>query len=243
MSESLVPAPVHSLAPRFDYEGLDHLAARAAQDAANRIRQRMQASIIETGRDLLKIKEVLDHGQFGRWLKAEFNLTDRTARNFMNAAELADAKSEIVSVLPAATLYRLASPSTPDIARDNIIGRLEKGETVTAKDVTDEIGRRRDEQAEADRLTKIPPKKLKRMQLSREQRERKLEADRLERERQAEAETEAARQAIGILRDRLDGDRFKEFAELIERSSYRFEDEMRKELKALCAVRPEGEPQ
>jgi hypothetical protein len=40
-------------------------------------------------------------------------MTERTARNYMAAAELVS-KSETVSVLQPKTLYLLASPSTPE---------------------------------------------------------------------------------------------------------------------------------
>jgi hypothetical protein len=218
----------------FDYGALNHLSAKAARDAAERIRKRMKDGIVETGRELLHIKKLLlDHGQFGRWLEAEFGMTDRTARNYMAAAELVEAKSEIVSVLPAAILYKLASPSTPDIARDTIIERVEKGDIPSTKEVADEIAQRRHEKAEADRLARIPPAKLQRMRRSREQRERQREAERLEREQEERDRTEAAQQAVAILRDHLDGEVFKEFAKLFERSSYRFGDELRKELETL----------
>ena len=80
---------------------------------ADSIRQRMVRSIVETGRDLQKAKAKLPHGQFGNWLKTEFDMSPKTAENYMRAAELADTKSEIVSFLPAAVLYKLAAPSTP----------------------------------------------------------------------------------------------------------------------------------
>jgi hypothetical protein len=68
--------------------------------AAERIKARMKASVLETGRDLIAVKEQLEHGAFQEWLECEFGLTPRTAQNYMQAARVFGAKSEIVSHLP-----------------------------------------------------------------------------------------------------------------------------------------------
>jgi hypothetical protein len=155
----------------FDYTAVTEDTAEVLQSTALRIRDRMRESIVDTGRDLLRVKDMLEHGAFTSWLKAEFGMTDRTARNYMAAAELADAKSEIVSVLPATALYRLSAPSTPEATRADIITRLEKGETKSAEDIAEQAAYAREAEAQARRLAKVPPAKLKRMRLSKEQRE------------------------------------------------------------------------
>jgi len=78
------------------------LARRAAKD------------IVVIGQRLIEVKTVLDHGQFGPWLRTEFNWTDRTAQNFMRVARRF--KSETVSDLNigAKALYLLAADNTPD---------------------------------------------------------------------------------------------------------------------------------
>lgn len=119
----------------FDYSVLEAPAAEEARVAADRIRDRVKSSIIDIGRELMKVKACLDHGQFGQWLKAEFGWTDRTARNYMSAADLANSKSETVSVLPANALYRLASPGTPEDVQNEIVARLEKGEKLSVDQV------------------------------------------------------------------------------------------------------------
>lgn len=87
--------------------------------------------IIEIGQSLIEVKGRLEHGQFGAWLETEFEMTSRTARNFMNVAT--QFKSETVSDLRIATsaLYLLASPNTPDEARDAAIEAAQAGERVT----------------------------------------------------------------------------------------------------------------
>ena len=215
----------------FDYETLHADAAARLRSAALRIRERMQGSIFETGRDLIAIKDLLEHGAWGAWLKAEFGMTARSAQRYMNAAGLAS-KSDTVSVLPPTAIYKLASPSTPDIARDTIIDRLEKGEMVSMKEVTDEIDCRRREQAEADRLAKLSPKERERKKRQREKRQRESAASEAKWRKCEEEKRSAAQQAIAIARDRLDAESFKEFAILIQRSSgWRFADELHKALE------------
>jgi hypothetical protein len=227
-------ATTTTIAPTgFDYSALDAASAEKARSTAARIRSRSMHTIVETGRDLITIKAMLDHGAFGRWLDAEFGWTDRTAQNYMGAAGLAESKSEIVSLLPATTLYRLASPSTPDAIRDEIIARFEAGETISTKEISSQIAGARKQQAEAQRLARIPPEKLKRIKRSKEQREREHEQETLKWRKREQEERDAARQAVAFLRDRLPGDQFRHFVVLIERAgSSRFRTEIEKDLEA-----------
>ena len=110
----------------FDYSGLTAEHADAARSAAERIRARTSAAILDTGRDLIGIKTVLDHGQFERWLRAEFGMTPRTAQNYMRAATLVADKSETVSYLPAATVYEIAR--SPAAVQDQVLAGLASGE-------------------------------------------------------------------------------------------------------------------
>jgi hypothetical protein len=76
--------------PGFDYTPLAAKTANKVKEAADRIRQTVKRTIddiITVGNDLLEVKEVLPHGQFTPWLRAEFGWTERTARNFMAVAE------------------------------------------------------------------------------------------------------------------------------------------------------------
>jgi hypothetical protein len=93
--EGLVP-----FAQGFDYSLLEAQVAKQARSAADRIRERVKKTvedIIEVGNDLLAVKEALEHGHFGAWLRAEFGWTDRTARNFMAVAEQFGGKTETLS--------------------------------------------------------------------------------------------------------------------------------------------------
>src|ERR1051325_9428718 len=56
----------------FDYESVgDAAVAGGLREGALRIRERLSASVIEVGADLLKVKAQLGHGQFVAWVEAE----------------------------------------------------------------------------------------------------------------------------------------------------------------------------
>jgi len=126
------------IAQGFDYSALPADVASAARATADRIKDRHQrqiAAIIETGRDLLAIKERLGHGWFLAWLQAEFAWAERTARNYMLAAQQFPDKSAIIADLPLNEVYLLAAPSTPPSVRDAVVSRLEAGERVKPVEV------------------------------------------------------------------------------------------------------------
>jgi Protein of unknown function (DUF3102) len=54
-------------------------------------------AVIETGRDLVAIKEKMPHGDFQLWIDAEFQMSPRTAENYMNAAKFVEGKNATVA--------------------------------------------------------------------------------------------------------------------------------------------------
>src|SRR5436309_212642 len=72
----------------FDYGLLPSEVRAEAKSAADQIKTLMHRAIVDVGTALARIKERLPHGQFGKWLSAEFGLTERTAQNYMAAAAL-----------------------------------------------------------------------------------------------------------------------------------------------------------
>ena len=122
----------------FDYEMLPRDVADKARASANRIHEKVRRTvenIIHIGWDLAKAKAVLGHGPFGRWLRAEFDWSERTAENFMAVAERFGPISEIIAdctIRPTAA-YLLAAPSVPDDARVAAIRRARAGETITTE--------------------------------------------------------------------------------------------------------------
>lgn len=122
----------------FDYAGLPPEAVTEVRAAAERIRVRMKRTaedIIAIGLDLAAVKERLPHGAFLPWIEAEFGMADRTARRFMQVAEVYGGKSDIMANLPPTALYELAAPSMPEPVRQIVEQKAEAGESVSVEEV------------------------------------------------------------------------------------------------------------
>jgi Protein of unknown function (DUF3102) len=125
----------------FDYAelcGEDWRFCQDARDEIKRLGKQTGQNIIEIGRLLTEVKGRLTHGQFGRWLAAEFKWSDRHARRFMAAHQTfgkTDIMSEFASFLEPTAVYELAAPSTPEPARQEVLAKVERGEKVTTKEV------------------------------------------------------------------------------------------------------------
>jgi hypothetical protein len=118
----------------FDYAALDSETRIVVQQRTTEIKalmKRAASDIIEIGQKLIEVKSRLGHGRFGGWLVAEFDWSDRTARQFMLVADrFKSANFSDLQIAPSA-LYLLAAPSTPESAREEAIARAEEGETIT----------------------------------------------------------------------------------------------------------------
>jgi hypothetical protein len=133
---------------------------------------RMITHAIEIGRRLDACKFIVGHGNWGRWLKEEFDWSERTAQSLINVYDMAKSKSANFSDLglPLSALYLLASPSTPPEAVDEVVERAEAGEIIKLADVQETIRARKGEasaklaalQEHVEKLDPQPaPKKLK----------------------------------------------------------------------------------
>ena len=74
----------------FDYASLDIETRVIVQQRTGEIKDRMRRTaqdIVEIGQCLIEVKEQLKHGQFGKWLKAEFGWGTTTAWKFMRVGE------------------------------------------------------------------------------------------------------------------------------------------------------------
>lgn len=115
--------PADSLPPRQDpiggHEHDLHEIAKAIRGRLNGIRENM----IAIGRDLHRAKALVAHGQWMPWLRAEFDMTSRTAENYMNLTERLGDRFETVSNLRLRTIYRIVSRSTPNDVLDAVIAR------------------------------------------------------------------------------------------------------------------------
>ena len=117
---------------QFNYATLAPDVADVARETANQIRRRLKWTFIDTGRDLLAVKNRLTHGQFGAWLKAEFDMTDRTAERYMTGAALA-AQSDKMSILAEPVLRAIAT--APKTVQAAMMERIERGDPLTTADV------------------------------------------------------------------------------------------------------------
>ncbi len=108
----------------YDYSQIadEHRATvRGAATDIKRRTVRAQADLILAGQRLTEVKDLLPHGQFEKWIGAEFNMSLRMAQNLMSVAEVYAGKSEIIAFLQPTVLYMLAAPSVPEAARVEVI--------------------------------------------------------------------------------------------------------------------------
>jgi hypothetical protein len=108
--------------------------------SSERIKVRLQLtaqSIAEIGLELIYAKKLIGHGNFLKWIDSEFQMNERTARNFMNVAkELGEELTAgNLSNISAKCLYLLAAPSTSQEVREDVIERAKSGEPVTVNQV------------------------------------------------------------------------------------------------------------
>jgi Protein of unknown function (DUF3102) len=182
--------------PTFNYASLDPDVAVDAREAAQRIQTRMRNNILETGRDLIAVKDRMEHGAFGAWVSAELNISMRTAERCMNGSRLLARKSDTVSHLPHSIIYALATPSAPVAVVDKIIDDVEAGVTITAAQIKTEVAAA----IQAERNAKIEAAKSP-DQIKKDQKARKL-ADKRAARREADA-TKTWKRAAQERADRL----------------------------------------
>lgn len=125
----------------FDYGALDAAVRKEVITERNGIQKRLRRSsedIIEIGKSLNRVKDRLPHGQFGPWLRAEFEWSQDTAANFMKVAQVFGDIPKISEFAPSA-LYALASSSVPQELRDQFLEQAKRGEPVTHSQVQEAI--------------------------------------------------------------------------------------------------------
>jgi hypothetical protein len=132
-----------NLAATAAAEVLMRASAAAIHNIRGGIRKQSVDGAIEIGRLLSVVREQVPYGDWLRWLKEEFDWTDRHARNFVNVYRLTQRpdRLEIISNLrisPTA-LYLLAAPRTPDKVRDAVLARAAAGEKVSVAEVGEAI--------------------------------------------------------------------------------------------------------
>jgi hypothetical protein len=197
----------------FKYSELPKVAADYLREAAGRIRASQRRHILDVGRELAEAKKRLEHGQFGPWLMAEFEMTERTAENYMSAAILVD-KSEKFSDLPASTLYLLAAPSTPKTVVDEVNETLRSGKPAPRlKALRSKISDARQAAQRAAEETKLSTRQRKRRAQLKEERERSQR----EYDQRLAAGEAAAAEIVAILAAKIDADTLEHIEVLVMR--------------------------
>ncbi len=155
--KTVVPVPAAPAVPASDleafYVSISKSDAEELRAVAARINERdraMRAGIIDTGNDLIAIKDRMS-GHFDRWLKLEFGMSKATAWNYISVAEKFGSAPKVVEVLPPATVYKLAAKATPADLRKAIVLEIESGAVPTKNGVEERIAEARYQVAEAKR--------------------------------------------------------------------------------------------
>lgn len=120
----------------FDYGALPAECAAELRTVVQRIHVRTAVSVIENGRDLIRVREMPEmKGRFVAWLNAEFRLSERTAYRMMQAAENVGENFASVAKIGPSILYAIAAPSTPEPVRVEVETRATAGEKITVAEV------------------------------------------------------------------------------------------------------------
>lgn len=108
----------------FNYEILTSETRGLVQEHTGEIKKLARCvaqDIVEIGQRLIEVKATLGHGQFREWIKTEFGWGRSMAHHFIQVAEtFKDANVQNLDISPSA-LYLLASGSTPDAVRDEMV--------------------------------------------------------------------------------------------------------------------------
>jgi hypothetical protein len=220
----------------FDYSALAPDVASLATAAAAEIKTSTRRQIIEVvaaGTLLLEVKAALPHGAFGKWLEAEFGWTERTAQNYMRAAETYGSNTKCISDLPLNTIYRLQAPTVPESVRNEVFSLSERGERPTevmVKAMISEAKRKRDEEKRETAAQAARAKRSLRSSKSyRDRQGAQREAEKREAEKREAEGMAAAQQAVDLIRMALPPPDLLKLISLAERAgSWRFADALRR---------------
>ena len=211
---------------RFDYGDLAPEVASMARQTAAAIReahQRQVAEVIATGEALIKVKVLLPHGEFGRWLESEFGWSVRSAENYMRVAETYGPNAQRVAHSPLSVVYRLAAPTIPTEVREDVLLRADRGERPTERAVGDLIRDARAKKAQdalvAERDAAQAAKKERGTKAYRQQRDAALAEQARRAKVEQEAQAEAAAAAVALIHEHMDPQRVTKLVALINRAT------------------------
>lgn len=96
--------------------------------------KRVVADVVDIGRRLTECKVIAGRGNWLVWLDREFGWSEDTAERYMQAHRVFGSNSARVRNLPDLPLrsfYLLTAKSTPEVAREEVIGRAAGGERLS----------------------------------------------------------------------------------------------------------------
>jgi hypothetical protein len=116
----------------FSYEQLGDAASKAQRAAASirHLRHQAQSQVLEIGELLLKIRGLIEPGQFDAWIKAEFEWSRTSAYRFIQVYERFKSVPNI-GTIDASALYLIAQDNTPKEAVAEIVEAAQHGEIVS----------------------------------------------------------------------------------------------------------------
>lgn len=94
-------------------------------------------AIVGFGKVALRMQSILPHGEFTKWLEAEFKLSTAMAYNFINVAKRFGDQIPILQELPITmtVLYQIAEPNAPKELTETVIAKAESGIKMSVKEV------------------------------------------------------------------------------------------------------------
>jgi len=122
------------LSPVFDYTRLDSETRIVVQQKTSEIKMLVRRSvqdIIDIGTHLIEVKAKLGHGNFGKWLNAEFSWSESSVVKMMQVATTFKNVTVTDLKIGAKVLYLLSAPSTPEEAREEALEIARSGQPVT----------------------------------------------------------------------------------------------------------------
>ena len=141
----------------FDYAAVRSDIANQMRTAGHRIHHLRYAPAVDIGRELIAIKDRIEHGHFIEWVEHECQMSIRTAQRAMQAAEMVE-RNDKLSYLPADGLLALSPRAAKPIA-EKIIGGIDAGEKPSASEIKEQI-------EDAKWVVKREPHKPRRFQRS-----------------------------------------------------------------------------
>jgi hypothetical protein len=115
----------------FDYAKVTDNAVIELKETAAQIRGRTTRAVLDSGRDLNRIKALVDHGHFTEWVVEECGLSIRTAEAMMSAARWSEGKDATVASLPPGVIYLLAAPSVPAGIEERVMTTFAAGAPIS----------------------------------------------------------------------------------------------------------------